>query len=59
MPFYEYSCKQCGHVFEYFKKAGSNDTQVACPKCGEKHSKRIYSIFNSISKNCIPRFSGG
>ena len=59
MPLYEYSCKKCGHIFEKLKEPGSNEGQVLCPKCGEKHSKRVYSIFNSISQNCIPRFSSG
>ncbi|UCE97391.1 MAG: zinc ribbon domain-containing protein [Dehalococcoidia bacterium] len=59
MPLYEYSCNKCDHIFEKFKETGSSAASVVCPKYGVKNSKRIYSIFNSLSQNYIPRFSGG
>ncbi len=34
MPIYEYSCKNCGHVFEeWYKKMSDATAQCACPKC--------------------------
>lgn len=60
MPIYEYECEKCGHDFEMVREINSADEQVECPKCGKKHSKRIYSIFNNMRNyNCFPRFSGG
>ena len=63
MPIYEYSCKKCGYAFETFRGIHSNQEQVECPKCGEKHSERIYSIYNNINSinndSCAPHFSGG
>ncbi len=60
MPIYEYECEECGYVFEIFRGISSDDKNIECPMCGETHSKRIYSTFNSANKsNCAPRFSGG
>lgn len=60
MPIYEYKCKKCNNVFETFREIDSDDKQVKCPMCGQKHSKRIISIFSSSSSyNCMPHFSSG
>jgi putative FmdB family regulatory protein len=60
MPIYEYNCKKCGHTFDMFRGINSDDRQVECPKCGEKHIKRKFSPFSNINGfNCIPRFNSG
>ena len=33
MPTYDYECKSCGHVFEFFQSM-SDDPLKECPKCG-------------------------
>jgi len=60
MPIYEYNCKKCGHVFDMFRGIHSDDDQIECPKCGAKHSERLYSLFSNINGyNCTPHFSSG
>jgi putative FmdB family regulatory protein len=33
MPTYEYECKKCGDVFDYFQSM-SDEPLKSCPKCG-------------------------
>ncbi len=40
MPFYEYRCTKCGHIFEEFQKI-SDPSIEKCPKCGGKVEKLI------------------
>ena len=42
MPIYEYQCKKCKNIFEYFHVA-SNDKNVACPECNSKRKERVIS----------------
>ncbi len=42
MPFYEYQCLECGHVFEEFQKITDPPIEK-CPKCGGKVKKLISS----------------
>ena len=60
MPIYEYKCKKCGNNFDMYQEINSDNEQVECPMCGEKHSERVYSIFRNMKNdNYVPRFSGG
>ena len=43
MPIYAYRCKKCGEKFESFRGINDIDSEVACPKCGEKKPQRTLS----------------
>jgi len=45
MPIYEYSCQSCETQFEELVRLGTEDQEVACPKCGEHRAKRLLSVF--------------
>jgi putative FmdB family regulatory protein len=59
MPIYEYSCDDCGSKFE--KLVRGAETQVACPKCGEKHVKQELSTFaaHANGRSAEPQMGGG
>lgn len=40
MPTYDYECKGCGHIFEYFQNM-SDDPLSECPKCGSEVKRLI------------------
>jgi len=41
MPMYDYSCESCGNQFEELVMSYSTpDSEIVCPKCKEKKSKR-------------------
>ncbi len=48
MPIYEYSCKDCGRVFEEWQ-SGFDELQVPCPECGGE-SKRLISNTSFVLK---------
>ena len=45
MPIYEYECQSCGEKFEMFRSISDDDSEIKCPKCGKKNSRRIFSRF--------------
>jgi len=44
MPTYDYKCKECGNVFEVFRRFSELDEQVDCPNCGSHKTERLFSI---------------
>ncbi len=44
MPTYDYRCKECGKVFEVFRRFSELDKEVSCPSCGSEKTERIFSI---------------
>jgi putative FmdB family regulatory protein len=44
MPSYDYKCKECGKVFEVFRRFSELDEQVNCPDCGSEKTERVFSI---------------
>jgi len=61
MPIYEYQCTKCGERFELRRNIADSDSEIACPKCGQKSPKRVLSVFSSSSGgiSCAPSaFSG-
>jgi putative FmdB family regulatory protein len=44
MPTYDYKCKECGNVFEVFRRFSELDEQVNCPNCGSEKIDMVFSI---------------
>lgn len=63
MPFYDYSCKECGHVFEKLVRSQPGPSVLECPKCEQLSAMRKLSMFasprggRSAAPSCGP--SGG
>ncbi|MDR1576154.1 MAG: zinc ribbon domain-containing protein [Treponema sp.] len=49
MPTYEYECKSCGHVFEFFQ-AMSDEPLKNCPECGKSVRRLIHGGTGVIFK---------
>lgn len=49
MPIYEYQCKKCKNIFEYFHLA-SGDKNAVCPKCGSVEVERVMSFSRPMPK---------
>lgn len=50
MPFYEYECTKCGHLFEVMltlSEREEKEKQLACPKCGKGGPRRVLSTFST------------
>ncbi len=50
MPIYEYWCQECRATFEKLRPMQSNDSEVACPRCGSK-VKRMLSVVAAVSRS--------
>ncbi len=46
MPIYEYACSECEHRFSLLQPISATEA-TACPQCGEKKSRRLFSTFSS------------
>jgi len=44
MPTYEYKCKECGRVFEVFRRFSELNKEVNCPNCGSEKTERVFSL---------------
>jgi putative FmdB family regulatory protein len=40
MPTYEYECKSCGHVFDFFQNMNDEPLKI-CPQCGKEVRRLI------------------
>ena len=56
MPIYEYECEECGGKFEIRRGMTDSDIDIACPKCGAKKPRRVFSVFatHASSGSCNP-----
>ncbi|MBC8322086.1 MAG: zinc ribbon domain-containing protein [Candidatus Marinimicrobia bacterium] len=50
MPVYDYKCESCGNQFDELVSYSTDDSEIKCPYCNEKKSKRLLSA-PSISTN--------
>jgi putative FmdB family regulatory protein len=45
MPYHEYKCKECEHLFEEFyttfSEVDEHEKDVQCPKCDSKNKERL------------------
>lgn len=44
MPTYDYKCKECGKVFEVFRRFSDYGKEIKCPGCGSDKAERIFSV---------------
>lgn len=49
MPTYEYSCKDCGEIFDK-KVSLKYRSDILCPECGSKNTKKLLSAPSIIFK---------
>jgi len=47
VPIYEYRCKECGNIEEFFVFGGENVT-IRCGKCGSQDMEKIMSPAASV-----------
>jgi len=45
MPLYEYQCPQCTSGFTELRRSSEMDSQIDCPECGSRETKRAISSF--------------
>ncbi len=49
MPIFEYSCDDCGTMFEKLVRRSVEADAVRCPSCGKDHLTTRYSTFAAQS----------
>jgi putative FmdB family regulatory protein len=45
MPLYEYECQRCGRLFDARRGIDESEVGIACPTCGARDPKRVFSRF--------------
>ena len=48
MPIYEFYCKKCHMIFNFFSSSVNVEKKPDCPKCGQKKLERQMSVFSSL-----------
>jgi putative FmdB family regulatory protein len=51
MPLYEFSCNECGTMFERILAFNVANNGVSCPDCGKTDARRLLSVFAAVSKS--------
>ncbi|RLA83690.1 MAG: hypothetical protein DRG31_05865 [Deltaproteobacteria bacterium] len=46
MPIYEYLCRDCGKVGEYFIGSRRAEGELSCKWCGGRNLERVLSVVN-------------
>ncbi|WP_045222927.1 FmdB family zinc ribbon protein [Desulfonatronum thioautotrophicum] len=58
MPLYEFYCKDCHTIYNFFSPRINTEKRPDCPKCGRNELERQVSVF-AISKNRPDSEDGG
>ncbi|MCX6339421.1 MAG: zinc ribbon domain-containing protein [Candidatus Aureabacteria bacterium] len=58
MPIYEYRCGGCGELFETLQKSTEPARGAACPRCGSKRTRRLFSRFGFTSGSVVRSSTG-
>ncbi len=58
MPFYEYRCRACGHVYEEFVRSFFGKAAPVCPRCGSQDAEKVVSKLGSAGRSSESRSSG-
>ncbi len=53
MPIFEYTCPNCGHVFEKLVLRRTEELPE-CPQCGGKRVEQIFSTFATAGPTSSP-----
>ncbi|MBN2297808.1 MAG: zinc ribbon domain-containing protein [Deltaproteobacteria bacterium] len=59
MPIYEFYCKKCNTIYNFFSRSVNTDKIPNCPKCGKVKLKKKVSIFAAISGRKEEDFDSG
>ncbi len=51
MPIYEFYCKKCNTVYQFFSRTINTETIPKCPKCKRPKLERMMSGFATISES--------
>lgn len=58
MPIYEYYCRKCHTIYNFYVRSSTSDKQPQCPKCGQRKLEKQISRF-AISKGLAEPADGG
>lgn len=50
MPIYEFFCKDCNTIFNFFARTVNTEKRPLCPKCHKRKLDRQVSMFASVGK---------
>jgi putative FmdB family regulatory protein len=50
MPIYEFYCKECNTIFNFFSRSVNTDKKPLCPRCKQTILERKMSTFATISR---------
>ena len=50
MPIYEFYCRDCHTIFNFFSSRINTDKRPLCPKCGKQKLQRQMSLFATIGR---------
>ncbi len=59
MPVYEFYCRDCHTVFNFFARRIDTTSRPACPRCGRPKLQRQVSRFATIGKAAGDALAGG
>jgi putative FmdB family regulatory protein len=49
MPFYEYKCQDCGHLFEELIRGPADIEALKCPRCHSVNLAKCLSLFGMVT----------
>jgi putative FmdB family regulatory protein len=49
MPIYEFYCRKCNTIYNFFSRTINTEKVPTCPRCGRVKLKRKVSIFSALS----------
>jgi len=50
MPIYEFYCRECNTIFNFFSRRINTDAKPACPCCGRAELERVMSTFAVLGR---------
>jgi len=50
MPIYEFYCRDCHRIYNFFSRTVNTEKSPACPRCGRSDLERLVSSF-AVSRN--------
>jgi len=59
MPIYEFYCKECNTIFNFFSRSVNTEKQPLCPRCKKNILERKMSTFATISRFKEKEDAGG